>query len=431
MRIGMRLTLASCGALLATCVMAAAAAADTFVVTQTGDPAPGACNAQCSLREAVDAANVSIGDDRVKLRAQTYRLTRSGIAENANATGDLDVQGSLEIFGKGARRTTIDGEWAAGGDLLIQTPGLVDLTVRDLELRDGDNISNPQVGAIDFNGPGEFRLTNARVISNRSAYTAVETNGDSVISRVIFRGNHATGCCAALYNHGVGEMILRDVWFDRNTAVDDTGAMYSDGVSALFERVTFSRNRAGTVGGALITSNGVNDLRNVTFSGNRTDEEGGGLYLESDATLNNVTLFRNVADADDNQPAGQGGGIYGSGGTATMSNTILAGNTEGGNGQSQCGGAPNPESLGHNLFGLDLGCVFLTGPGDIALSGGQTAGLVRRLRANGGFTPTHAVKRASRARNNGGNMTCEARDQRKVLRPQGPRCEIGAYELKQ
>jgi CSLREA domain-containing protein len=405
--------------------------AETFVVTQTGDPAPGACNAQCSLREAVDAANLSIGDDRVKLRAQTYRLTRSGSGENANATGDLDVLGSLEIFGRGARRTTIDGEWAAAGDRLIETLGGVDLTVRNLELRDGDGTGVTEIAAIDFEAPGDLRLTDARVISNRSAYTAVETNGDSFISRVIFRNNRATGCCAALYNRGSGEMIVRDVWFDRNTAVDDTGAVYSDGASAVFERVTFSRNRAGTVGGALITSAGTNELRNVTFSGNRSDGAGGGLYLESDATLNNATFFRNVADADDNDASGQGGGIYGSGGTATMSNTILAGNTEGGDGQNQCGGSPAPASLGHNLFGLDVGCMFVLGPGDIELEPGQSAGLVKRLRANGGFTPSHALKRSSRARNRGGNMTCEPRDQRKVLRPQGPRCDIGSYELKQ
>ena len=410
----------------------APAQAETFRVTQTGDPAPGACNANCSLREAVEAANLSIGEDRVKLGAETYRLTREGISEDANATGDLDVLGSLEIIGRGARRTTIDGEWAAGqGDLLIEVPpGGLDLTVRGLELRDGDSTSDPGIAAIDFNSSGSLRLSDARVISNRSAYTAVESGGDAVISRVLFRGNRATGCCAALYNLGTGEMVVRDVWFDRNTAADDTGAMYSDGASTLFERVTFSRNRAGTVGGALIISGGDNDLRNVTFSGNRSDGEGGGLQLESDATLNNVTFFRNTADANDDDPPGQGGGIFGDGGTATLSNTILAGNTEGGDGQNQCGGT-TPVSQGHNLFGLDFGCMFLLDTGDIELTGSQQPGLVRRLRANGGFTPTHAVKRSSPARNRGSNMTCEERDQRKVRRPQGPRCEIGAYELKQ
>jgi CSLREA domain-containing protein len=405
--------------------------AETFVVTQTGDPAPGACNSNCSLREAVDAANLSIGDDRVKLLAQTYRLTRSGTDE-ANATGDLDVLDSLEIFGKGARRTTIDGEWAAQGDLLVETPGGVDLTLRDLELRDGDHTTGSGVTAVDFNGPGDFRLTNARLISNRGNYSAVETSGDALIKRVVFRQNVATGCCPALYNTGTGEMVVRDVWFDRNRAANDTGAVYSSGASAVFERVTFSRNRAGDVGGgALITSGGgPHILRNVTFSGNRTDGSGGGLYLESDATLNNVTFFRNVADADDDDPAGQGGGIYGAGGTATMSNTILAGNTEGGDGQIQCAGDA-PVSQGHNLFGHDFGCMFLAGPGDIELTAGQQPGLVRRLRANGGFTPTHAVKRTSPARNKGKNSTCEPRDQRKVLRPQGPRCDIGSYELKQ
>ena len=58
------------------------------------------------------------------------------------------------------------------------------------------------------------------------------------------------------------------------------------------------------------------------------------------------------------------------------------------------------------------------------------------LRRNGGFTKTHALKESSEALNHGSKAkpgsadptACEKRDQRGVKRPQGRRCDIGAFE---
>ena len=52
------------------------------------------------------------------------------------------------------------------------------------------------------------------------------------------------------------------------------------------------------------------------------------------------------------------------------------------------------------------------------------------LGRNGGPTATHALKRASEAINAGANANCAPRAQRGVRRPQGPRCDIGAFERK-
>jgi hypothetical protein len=52
-----------------------------------------------SLRAAVIAANQTVGQDIIKLKAGTYRLTRANDPgqENAAATGDLDIAQSLVI----------------------------------------------------------------------------------------------------------------------------------------------------------------------------------------------------------------------------------------------------------------------------------------------------------------------------------------------
>src|SRR5439155_13289990 len=86
------------------------AAAATFAVTRTDDPSPGACDADCSLREAVLAANAGSGGDTIALAPGHYRLTLPGPGEDAAETGDLDLTRSVTIAGAGARSTVVDAE---------------------------------------------------------------------------------------------------------------------------------------------------------------------------------------------------------------------------------------------------------------------------------------------------------------------------------
>jgi CSLREA domain-containing protein len=105
-----------CGALLALIAVAAVvvllaadqAAADTFRVTRTDDPPPGKCNQQdCSLREAVLAANRHRGTDEVKLRSGVeYRLERSGDSDRG---GDLDVRSGIVVRAAAGGAATIVG----------------------------------------------------------------------------------------------------------------------------------------------------------------------------------------------------------------------------------------------------------------------------------------------------------------------------------
>src|SRR5215216_4717200 len=88
---------------------APAAYAATYSVTKTADTAVGACDSDCSLREAIIAANAAPGADTITLPAGTFTLTRAGAGEDAAATGDLDIAGDLTIAGKGAGTTIIDG----------------------------------------------------------------------------------------------------------------------------------------------------------------------------------------------------------------------------------------------------------------------------------------------------------------------------------
>src|SRR5438552_11261520 len=83
-----------------------AALATTFTVTKTADTNDGVCDSDCSLREAIRAANAAAGADTISIPAGTYTLTLAGSDDNANL-GDLDVTGPLTINGAGQASTII------------------------------------------------------------------------------------------------------------------------------------------------------------------------------------------------------------------------------------------------------------------------------------------------------------------------------------
>src|SRR5436309_761481 len=91
------------------------AAGTAFVVSKTADTADGVCDSDCSLREAIIAANANPGADTINLPPGTYTLTISGAGENAGAAGDLDVTQDLTLSGGGSVGTIIQACDSSGG----------------------------------------------------------------------------------------------------------------------------------------------------------------------------------------------------------------------------------------------------------------------------------------------------------------------------
>jgi len=114
------------------------AQAATFNVTTTADTND-ECDADCSLREAISAANFVGGANTIVLPAGTYTLALAGAGEEANATGDLDITSNITIEGAGADVTIID---AAGLD-------------RVLDVRFGGSLS---LSGVTVTGGGSFEL---------------------------------------------------------------------------------------------------------------------------------------------------------------------------------------------------------------------------------------------------------------------------------
>ena len=129
----------------------------------------------------------------------------------------------------------------------------------------------------------------------------------------------------------------------------------------------------------------------------------------------NATVARNSAKL--------GGGLYKETGTTTLEATILAANTA--STGPNCGGSV--DTAGHNLISKKAGCMITPLPSDIVNKGAKLGTLGK----HGGPTETISLLASSPAINAIPSAQCAVgKDQRGVKRPQGNRCDIGAFEVK-
>lgn len=361
------------GVALAASVALAAAAnahAATFTVTRPDDPAPGACDSDCSLREAVRAANAGSGGDTISIPAGHYRLTIAGTGEDAAATGDLDLTKSVTVAGSGTRATVID---AGGGDRVFDVKAGVTASISDVTIRGG---------FVDGNGGG------------------IASAGSLTLVRDTVAGNHAL--LAANRNGG---------------GIDSTGTL-------TLAETEISGNGAYNGGG--INFGGTLSLTNSTVSGNTaggpgSNGGGGGISGSAGATLTatGVTIVGNSAF----NGLGSGGGISAS--MATLGGTIVANNVAHESNQSatfadNCS-VGTVATQGSNLS--DAADCNLVSPSDQQ----NVPVLLGPLADNGGETNTHAVPAASKALN--ASAVCPGTDQRGATRRAGVPCDVGAYEV--
>ena len=345
-----------------------------FLVTKTDDTNDGACDADCSLREAVRAANASAGLDTILLPAGLYTLTRTG-ADATAVNGDLDISDAVSIQGVDAVSTTITG--AAGW-----ADRIFDLTTASVELSglaiSGGNASSGSGGGI------------------RS------TTSDLILSNVIVSQNQATYNGAGIYLSG-GSLSAQD-----SAIVNNAGA------------------GASSAGGGLYNSGAAVSLTNVTLSGNSSLADGGGIRNRDGGTLSlaNVTISSNSISS------GDGGGLSLSTttGAVTLRNTLIAGNTDNaGTFRPDCYAATGLISLGYNLIGDSTGCTVTAQNGDQFGAGANPINaLLGPLQDNGGNTLTHELLADSPAINTGDALNCPVTDQRGLGRD--AYCDIGAFE---
>jgi len=233
----MRKLLAGAIALLGMLVAPAGAGAVNIGVNTTADEYDE--GASCSLREAITAAQTNaafggcpagFGSDTITLPDGTYKITRAGADEDANATGDFDVTGAndLEIRGAPAARVIVD---ANGLDRVFDKSGSSTLKFTSLRITGGKlTLIEDGAGARISAGTGSFE--DVTVDGNESAYQGGGITVYSTVQMVnsTVSGNKADGNGGGFYAPGGSSLNVRSSTIYGNVAdADKDGNGYGGG----------------------------------------------------------------------------------------------------------------------------------------------------------------------------------------------------------
>jgi CSLREA domain-containing protein len=271
--------------------------AAALVVTRFDDPAPNSCQpGDCSLREAIIAANASSGRDTIALSPGTYTLSIAGRGEDAGTAGDLDIASDITLIGAGAGVTTIDANQI--DRVLDILSG--DVSIAAVALRHGAAGSRNSGGGI--RNAGVLTLSASAVISS-SAGIFLDFNGG------------AGGGISS-----TGTLQLADSTISGNTSDDSGGGIFSTG-SLTVTHSLLADNAVGETSGGALETNGHAMIRDSVITRNKTNGAGGGIGNRGTLELIDCQITDN--SASEGQSAG--GGIINSG-TLTVTSCLISHN---------------------------------------------------------------------------------------------------------
>ncbi|WP_428380336.1 choice-of-anchor Q domain-containing protein [Nevskia ramosa] len=452
----LRITLAT---LACTAVLPTMAA--TYTVNKTADTFDGTCDSDCSLREAVQAANLHPGVDLIRLPAGRYALSlgTAGVSdEQDNSVGDLDISGALDIAGAARDTTIIDGGYR---DRVLEILPGASFRATGLTITKGQSTNASTRGSGILNA-GSAMLRNTRITDNgthpstaASGGTGIANLGILTLENCSIDNNAVSGNGGGLFNSGT--LYLRRSVVNANTAQGGAGGGLLNDGSAYIEQSLFSGNSASQSfgrGGFAIYNAGSMEVSNTTVSGNFNQiaedfasDLVGAVHNFGTMSLSFVTITNNI-----------GGGLYNDIGTISLSGTLIAGNLT-----AQLMREPSEEDddvsfdpyIEPSYDGFFANCInesIYTSQNTVVSVNGSCTGeqyvdnasigtLIEPLRLGGGVTATHKPRRGSLLVDaidpSSGLGACEAVDQRGARRPpnddgrRGLRCDIGAYELLQ
>ena len=345
----MKITRSLATSMLVLIAAAINAAAATFTVTNTDDSGPG------SLRQAVLDANAAPSADTIVFDSGLFSSPQTiTLASEIRISDNFNTVQTLTIIGPGADLLTISGNGVTRMFLTIQ--------------EDTASISG-------------MTLTGG----NGSVGGAIQNGGITTLSGIVFTQNTSdTG--GAIYNTHSGVLNVNGCVFRDNTTIGAN--INGDGGSAITNRlgtltVTDSLMTGGTTrggGGGLRSEGGVVNISNTTISNNTSGgagntRGGGGIYNNGEMTLTNCVVSGNTAGEDT-----AGGGIRNAL-KLTLINSIVTGNTatEGGGGIYGSGTTASGEfvtiinsTISNNSANTGTGSVGTGNGGGIYIAGGMT-----------------------------------------------------------
>lgn len=369
--------------------------------------------------------------------------------------GDLRLEGVV-VSGNAVEPIDISGTSPQGGG--IYNSG--SLVIVDSTIEENVATARPFNGGIPAGGgvfnAGRVEIAESRFLDNEaltatggipegaglySEGTSLQQSSATVV-RSLFEGNAAIGEGGTIPSGGAigageGDLSVLASTIRDNEAIAGTGGIseggglyvWSGGFQLAESLVANNSSKSATVadaGGIVIlgTADDVQTIVNSTIVDNEvtapTSASGGGLLHSSSAEGKLEVLNSTIVG---NSSTGTGGNVVdfsaGGKGATVLRNSIVAAGSATGKG-ANCEGPV--ESAGRNIDSRDE-CNFKAA-GDRV----NADPLLGPLADNGGPTQTLALRAGSPALDAAGEP-CPATDQRGVPRPQGPACDIGAFEV--
>jgi CSLREA domain-containing protein len=373
----------------------ASAQSSTTIITVNTKEDEDNTDGDCSLREAIRAANENTVVD--------------GCAAGSDAEQDAI------LFSLGDKATITLGSTLP----TISNPSGLTIDGQKAKIKVS---GNDAVGVGVFEVSAKLTLNHLIVADGNSSFRGaglLSDGGEVQVLNSTFSGNSATDDGGGIANFA-GTLEVTNSTFSKNSAMNG-GAILNAGTLTVTNS-TFSKNNALFSGGGIANATGTLEVTNSTFSKNSAGDVGGGIRSDGGLEVTNSTFSKNSAPNDG------GGGIMASFfGTATLKNTIVANSPSGGN-------CRNEGPLTDGGYNIEDGTSCGFDPNNNSMPSTEPK-LAKSLAKNGGPTKTIALLKGSPALNaireaTNGCGTEITTDQRGVSRPQGAGCDIGAYEKK-
>jgi hypothetical protein len=343
-------------------VLAAPATAATLTPNITAEDSG---TADCSLREAIDAAVVNSDGggcdtettgpygpaitDEIVLTAGPYNLTHPTTNEDLNFNGDLDVGGGGPIVIRsdtpGVRRNISMGPLVDRMFELVNVNGVADLTLRDIDLGTAGELPTENGGVIQAQVDGsDLDLENVEIVHNDDLNAVngglIFVSGPSstfeMSDSTLMGGDASSQGGALAFENIAPATIERSLISFNNATAPNTldaqgGGIFANGTPLTIVDSEISDNIASAPGagdgdaraGGVMAFSPLT-MRRTLVEGNQAfsndagtaDESGGGLWLlhgTGTSLIQNSTIHENLAGND--AANGAGGGIYNSSST--------------------------------------------------------------------------------------------------------------------
>jgi len=417
-----------------------------FVVTTTADTDDGTCNASdCTLREAINAANATVGTNVI-----IFGRGVTGVITLQPGLGTLTITKSVIIRGPGARLLSVSGNGAirvfsfnsgssaisgltirdgsktdaAGSGRSTFGGGIFNVQNATLAISDCTFINNLAQGANSttaatvggsgnggaISNSGTLTLTNCTLNANL-AFGGLGANGSSAIGGNVHGGDGGAAQGGAIFNDTTGNLVMTNCTLVANHATGGTGGNGP---------ISFGGNGGNATGG--VVNAGTMTVTAVTLTGNGGTGGTGG-------TGSNRFNGGSAGKAS--------GGLASANNSTTVRDTISAGNTGSGAGLDVDG---TFNSNGYNLIGTaDHSSGFTATADQTGTDAAPLNAMLGSLQNNGGFTDTMALLPGSPAIDKGRTFAPPFTDQRGLAifddfsnpnAPGGDGRDIGAFEYK-